>query len=174
MITHRIKDHWKGDVFWKEENSESVSLKGQGTSTTLYQIIYLPKHFPVKVLAFLRSWHEFVCKRDQNEMRAMRVSEHFSISSEIPPSFISTSAFLPGSSPFLHSSPSALTSTVNSQTMKRSGGLISYLRILFLIVHFPKHCFWLEADEVGHERWWRIHFATNFNILDLNNSNITS
>lgn len=111
-----------------------MSLKGQGTSTTLYQIIYLQKHFPVKVLAFHRSWHEFVCKRDQNEMRAMRVSEHFSISSEIPPSFISASAFLPGSSPFLHSSPSALTSTVNSQRLRCFGGWISYLRVLSFLL----------------------------------------
>jgi len=131
-------------VFRKEENSESVSLKGQGTSTALYQIIYFPKHFPVKVLAFLRSWHEFVCKRDQDEMRAMRVSEHFSISSEIPPSFISTSAFLPGSSLVLHSSPSALSSTVNSQTLKRSGGRISYLRILCLLCIFQYNVFGLS------------------------------
>lgn len=111
----------KGKVFIKEENNRSVSVKGQGTSTTLY-LIYLQKHFPVKVLAFLHSWHEFVCKRDQIEMRAMHVSEHFSISSEVPPSFISTSAFLPGSSPFHHSSPPVLTSTVNSQSLRPSGG----------------------------------------------------
>ncbi len=143
VIKHRIKDLWKGNMFLKEENNRSVSPKGQCTSTTLYLIIYLQKHFPVKVLAFLHSWHAFLCKRDQIEMRAMHVSEHFSFSSEIPPSFISTSAFLPGSSRSRHSSPAALTSTVNSQSLRPSGGWIRYLQILIFYCAFCNRLFLL-------------------------------
>lgn len=120
----------------KVENNVSVSLKGQGTSATLCLIIYLQKHFPVKVLAFLSSWHEFMRKRDQIKMRAMHVSEHFSISSETPASFISTSAFLPGSSPFIHSSPSALFFYCKQSEIETFCQMI-----IILIVNFPILCF---------------------------------